>query len=311
MHSYTHVQIDKPYITLHSETYITIGQQELRNCKRIGYQFYYREFFVVKHKSKHSCKSTIYFNLDSKTIKENCKFNFYYNKIDITPAVLDGGSEIILANWPNDKHIICNINNDIPIKIPSYPYAVGNRSVLCNCGIEAENHFLLESWAACQDVNSNLVMYFTANTAFINYLDQFSNLTKSLEFQIIKSKTTFEHTLRISLNVSKFDSNLLTASSNLKDFIHQYIHKKEIFDLKERHDNMALITNKKFFSDNYVIDVFLFIAAIIFLLATALATYLLCKHKKLRMLITSLVLQVKEVSAVTRKEFNTECKILT
>ena len=37
------------------------------------------------------------------TIKENCKFKFYYNKTDITPTVLDGGKEIILANWPNNK----------------------------------------------------------------------------------------------------------------------------------------------------------------------------------------------------------------
>ena len=36
----------------------------------------------------------IYFNLDTETIKENCKFKFYYNKTDITPTVLDGGSEI-------------------------------------------------------------------------------------------------------------------------------------------------------------------------------------------------------------------------
>ena len=49
----------------------------------------------------------IYFNLDVETIKENCKFIFYYNKTDITPTVLDGGHEIILDNWPNDKHIIC------------------------------------------------------------------------------------------------------------------------------------------------------------------------------------------------------------
>ena len=33
-HSYTHLQIDKPYIALNSETYITIRQQELRTCKR-------------------------------------------------------------------------------------------------------------------------------------------------------------------------------------------------------------------------------------------------------------------------------------
>ena len=149
-----------------------------------------------------------------------------------------------------------------------------NRSVLCNCGIEAANHFLLESLAVCQDVNSKLVMYFTVNTAFINYLDQlsnlteslefpilkskttfeqtlntafinyldqFSNLTESLEFVILKSKTTFEQTLPISLNVSTFDSTLLTASSDLKDFFHQYTHNKDIFDLQERHDNMALI----------------------------------------------------------------------
>ena len=208
--------------------------------------------------------------------------------------------------WPNDKHIICNINNDIPIKIPSQPYVLINRSVLCNCGIEAENHFLLEALAACQDVNSKLVMYFTVNTAFINYLDQFPNLRESLEFPIIKSKTAFKQTLPISLNVSTFDSNLLTTSSNLKDFIHQYTYKKEIFDLKERHDNTALIMNKDFFSDNYVIDVFLLIAAMIPLLATTLTIYLLCKHKKLRMLIASLVLQqVKEVGVVTQKEIKT------
>ena len=88
--SYTHLQIKKPYIVSNTETYITIRQQELRTCKRIGYEFYCKELFVVKHKSKYSCESMIYFNLSPETIKENCKFNFYYNKTDITPTVLHG-----------------------------------------------------------------------------------------------------------------------------------------------------------------------------------------------------------------------------
>ena len=113
---------------------------------------------IVRHKSKYSYESVTYFNSDAKTIKENCKFKFYYNKTDITPTVLDGGNEIILANWPNDKHIICNINNDIPIKIPSHPYVLVNRSVLCNCGVEVDNHVLLKSLAACQNANSKLTM---------------------------------------------------------------------------------------------------------------------------------------------------------
>ena len=51
-------------------------------------------------------------------IKNNCDFDFYFNKTDVAPTVLDGGDKIVLANWPNDKHIICNVNSDIPINIP-------------------------------------------------------------------------------------------------------------------------------------------------------------------------------------------------
>ena len=156
--SYTHLQVDRPYIALNSETNITKWQQELRICKRIGYEFYCEELFVVKHKSEYSCKSAIYFDLGSEIIKENCNFEFFYNKADITSTVLDGGNEIILAYWPNDEYIICNIKSDIPVRIPSHPYVLVNRSVLCKCGIEAENHFLSESLIACHNANSKLVM---------------------------------------------------------------------------------------------------------------------------------------------------------
>ena len=169
--SYTHLQIYRPYIALNSETYISIRQQELRTYNKIGYEFSCKELFVVKQNSKYRCESVIYFDLGSDIIKENCKFAYYINKMDITPEVLDRGNEIILANWPDDKHIICNANNDIPVKIPSHPYVVVNRSVLCKCGKEAENNFLLDSLAACHDAELKLIMYFTVNTAFINYLD--------------------------------------------------------------------------------------------------------------------------------------------
>ena len=108
-------------------------QQELRSCRRIGYEFNCEELFVVKHKSSYSCESAIYFNLSRDIIKNNCNFDFYSNETDDIPAVLDGGDEIVLVNWLNDKHIICNVYNDIPVKIPSHPYVLVNRSVLCNC----------------------------------------------------------------------------------------------------------------------------------------------------------------------------------
>ena len=42
-HSYTHIQVIKPYIALNSEMYISLWQQGLRTCKRTGYEFYCEE----------------------------------------------------------------------------------------------------------------------------------------------------------------------------------------------------------------------------------------------------------------------------
>ena len=60
-------------------------------------------------------------------------------------------------------------------------------------------------------------------------------------------------------------------------------------------------------------DIFVFISAIILLLTTTLTVYLLCKHKKIRVLIASLVLhQVKEVGTTSGLpgETNSECTTL-
>ena len=210
--SYTYLHINKPYIALNSETYIALTQQELRSCKKIGNEFYCEELFIVKHKSSYSCESAIYFNLTTDIIRKNCNFGFYYNKTDVTPTVLDGGDKIILANWPNDKHTICNINNNIPVKIPSHPYVLVNRSVLCNCGIEADSHHLLESLAACDNKPAELTIYFTINLAFSNYLELMPNMTNQLP--ISRGNTDLVQTLPIHLNISHFDNSLSNRPGN-------------------------------------------------------------------------------------------------
>ena len=172
-HSYTELKIEKPYIALNEEMYITLCTQELKMCKKIGYEYYCKELFVVKSKTRYSCTSAIYFNLESDVIKSNCEFQYYYNKTDIKPTILDGGFQIILANWPNYRKIVCSHNNNIPISIPGHPYVLMNKSILCNCDIEAESNFLLESLAAWEgsETKTDLEMQFTINLAFVNYFD--------------------------------------------------------------------------------------------------------------------------------------------
>ena len=272
--SYTHLKVKNPYIALNSETYISLTNQELQSCKKIGIEFYCEELFIVKHKSRYNCESAIYFNLTTDIIRNNCDFDFYYNKTDVTPTVLDGGDKIILANWSNDKHIICNINNDIPVKIPSHPYVPINRSILCNCSIEADNHHLLESIPSCDKNITKLTMYFTINLAFTNYLDVPPNLTEPLT--LIRDQTHYKQSLPIHLNIPHYDSSLTNRPSKLKEFLDNYIqdtNDKEIFDLQKRHTTYTFSPYKNFFL-NQIVNIFTFTSSIISIITIMLVIYL-------------------------------------
>ena len=48
-------------------------------CKSIGYIYYCEELFVVKHKSKHSCASAIFYELGLQQVIKNCQFDYMYN----------------------------------------------------------------------------------------------------------------------------------------------------------------------------------------------------------------------------------------
>ena len=52
--------------------------------------------------------------------------------------------------------------------------------------------------------------------------------------------------LLISLNISGFDKMLLTAPTNLKDFMNSYARHRVIFNLQERHESMILNNNNFF-----------------------------------------------------------------
>ena len=208
------------YIALNDETYISIHHQELNNCKKIGYEYFCEEPFMVKSKHRYSCGSAVYFN-SNQDIKENCNFYYYHNKTDVTPSVLDGGKQIILANWPNYKRIICTYNNNnIPVNIPSHPYVLLDRNILCNCDIEAEGNFLLESLAACEEHDKpDLEMYFTVNLAFVDYLEQ---LNETITIPINRNWTSTKQPIPISLDSFQVSSKLMHVPIMLKDFMEQY-----------------------------------------------------------------------------------------
>ena len=155
-------------------------------------------------------------------------------------------------------------------------------------------------------------MYFDINMAFTNYLDMVPNLTNP--FHLIKDRTTYEQPLPINLSIPDFDSSLQHAPTNLKSFMHDYAKNKEIFDLKQSHISTVESlnnSNKNFFSNNYIVDIFAFTSSIISLISTTLVIYLFCKHKYIRTLVAGLVLHKIKVEAnSSSEETNSECKTL-
>ena len=103
---------------------------------------------------------------------------------------------------------------------------------------------------------------------------------------------------------------LLSAPLTLKKYILQYEHDKEIFDLKERLDIDKLETefaSKNFFTINFIIDIF--VIAIISVTSATVIVYTICKHNKLRALLTSLAFQqAKEVTVEEISERNYSCE---
>ena len=93
-------------MTLYELESVKVPITELCMCKQIWYSYYCEELFLVKHKSKHSCESAIYYNLSKEVINEYCTFKYFYNTT-VMPSVLDGGPQILLANILIPKRLIC------------------------------------------------------------------------------------------------------------------------------------------------------------------------------------------------------------
>ena len=219
--------------------------------------------FVVKSKTTYSCTSAIYFNLEYDVIKANSEFLYYYNKTDIKLTVLDGGFQIILENCPSYRKIMCSHNNNIPISIPSHLFGLMNRSILCNCDVQAESNFLLESLAACEgsETKLDLEMHFTLNLAFVNY---FKDIIEELGIPVLRNWTTQEHILPLSIETFEISPNSLNASKTLRDLAIQYQNKRNILDQKEQELEKTKDTSEfKSFLNSFLADILLFTAALV------------------------------------------------
>ena len=164
--------------------------------------------------------------------------------------------------------------------------------VLCNCIIEAESNFLLESIAACDPERDDvdLEMYFMANTAFLNYFDE---LIITLDIPFFHNITRKEHILPISLESNDFDEELLSAPKTLRELVDKYKQRKLSFDRQhktldnEEKDDNSIGTS---IFDHLEFNIFIFVMAVISVIVMFILIKLIFKGEKMWALVANLAM---------------------
>ena len=80
----------------------------------------------------------------------------------------------------------------------------------------------------------------------------------------------------------------------LKDFVHQYQHKKWIFDIQKEctgKERNKLKSSTSSFLKSFMIDIFLFVTELITIIVTLVVIYVICSHAKLKTLVTDIAVQ--------------------
>ena len=170
--SYSRVKIHKPYLTAGEDYYIQLKMTELVMCKSIRYTYYCEELFVVKHKSKHSCLSAIFYDLGPEDVVKKCSFDYIYNAT-MPPTVLDGGRELLLANFYGPRSLKCNSKNGgLSKPTPEHAYTVVNCNFLCDCRLDLAHHAsILRQLSSCSDNKTlHLQAHFVVNLGFYELL---------------------------------------------------------------------------------------------------------------------------------------------
>ena len=187
--SYLQVRIEKSYIAAGTHYYIQLRISELLMCKSIRYIYY---------KSRHSCVSA--------TVTKNCKFDYYYNTT-VPPVILDGGRDVLLANFHGPRSLKCSsVNGGLAKPAPENTYAVVNREFLCDCQLDLEHASVLRQLSSCsKSSSSKMHMKFTINLAFWEMFKKRSpNSASNIQPQYAEEVQTFSVDL-YDLQIGKLD----------------------------------------------------------------------------------------------------------
>ena len=273
--SYSQVRIQKDYIAAGMDYYIQIRMTEMLMCKSIGYIYYCEELFVVKHKSKHSCASAIFYELGPSQVIKNCKFDYLYNET-VPPVILDGGKDILLANFQGPRSLKCtSVNGGLAKSAPEHTYAVVDREFLCDCQLDLEHASVLRQLSSCNRERSSKL-------AFWELLRERSPQTAEL----VQPKFT-DHRQIFEIKLFEGKPRRLDQPTDLETFTEKIDKNGKKIPSKSMIESKA---QTKPILPRGINNILVIISTVVSTLLALMVLVLLTKHFKIKSLLATLVL---------------------
>jgi len=281
--SYTKIRTDKVFFAGNKDYYIQIRISELMMCKSIRYTYYCEELFIVKHRSKHTCDSTIFYKQPPEIVSQYCSFDFYFNKT-VTPVLLDGGKQILLANFQGPRSLQCiRDNSGLAKSLPQHTYAVVPREFLCDCQLDLKHYSVLRQLGACRGEKfNNLNFTFIINLAFHErLLEHFPNQSFRIKPNVKARPQTFDIKLE---HMSK--SKPLSRPIELDLLLDRYAQNYDRNLTLRKHDKQD---RPQVPLTNYMNKILTIVCTATSITLLIIVSYILIKHFKLKFLVSSLV----------------------
>ena len=112
----------------------------------------------------------------------------------VPSVILDGGRDVLLANFHEPRSLKCtSINGGLAKPSPEHTYGVVNSEFLCECQLDLEHASVLRQLNSCnKNRSSKLVMQFHINIAFWELRKRSPQVAELVQHQFTDHRQTFD-----------------------------------------------------------------------------------------------------------------------
>ena len=206
----------------------------------------------------------------------------------IPPVILDGGREVLLANFYEQRSLKCaSQNGGLAKLIPEHTYAVIQREFLCNCQLDLKHTSVLRRLNACSGSKpQNLVMKFVVNLAFWEMLKKrHAKLSEKVQPKVDFVEQTFD------VRLFDDDKNPLNTATDMLHMINKMDKDGKKRDKKKAESGDLLDeVEAKLLLPKFLANILIVVCSVLSTLATIVVILILVKYCKMNSILATLVI---------------------